>query len=291
MRDILFGYYLTRFEVLVILFLVGGAGVAIYWGIRRQWRSRLETLEQKLADAHLMGDSEHFQALYGHLQSAVAHEFVKGLDYIANKSAETLEGLAEAQNVLRDKQDRIIVKAHELTQHAENILDVFALERKDLQKELLSIRQLVEHVVLEFFRYAQSKGVTLRLNLADVEPTVLNRNLTLQALKNVIGNAIKYSFPGGVAGITLSLDGDEGTNPGKVICVEVKDTGKGIPEEDQDKIFELRVRGEGLIEPGSGLGLYLARRAARRQGGDVILVRSGLNKGSVFKIILPYSGE
>jgi signal transduction histidine kinase len=291
MHDILFGYYFTRFQVLVILFLVGGVGAAVYWGMRRQWRSRLATLEQKLVDARPMCDSEHFQALYNHLQSAVAHEFVKGLDYIANKSAETLEGLTEAQNVLRDKQDRIIAKAHELTQHAENILDVFAPEWEELQKELLNIRQLVEHVVSEFFSYAQSKGVTLRLNLADVEPTVLDRNLTLLALKNVIHNAIKYSFPGGIAEINLSLDGDEPANPGKVICIEVKDTGKGIREEDQDKIFELRERGDGLVEPGSGLGLYCARRAARRQGGDVILVRSGLNKGSVFKIILPYSGD
>ena len=281
MHDILFGYYFTRFEVLVILFLVGGVGVAVYWGIRRQWQSRLETLEQKLADAPLMGDSEHTQVLYGHLQSAIAHEFVRGLDYIANKSTETLEGLGEAQNVLRDKQDRIIVKAHELTQHAENILDVFA-EWKDLQNELLSIRQLVEHVVAGFFRFAESKGVTLRLNLADVEPTVLDRNLTLQALKNVIHNAIKYSFPGGVAEIDLR------TNPDKVIWVEVKDTGKGIREEDQDKIFELRIRGDGLIETGSGLGLYLARQAARRQGGDVILVHSSPNRGSLFRIILPY---
>ena len=74
-----------------------------------------------------------------------------------------------------------------------------------------------------------------------------------------------------------------------MIYVEVKDTGKGIKEEDQDKIFELSVRGDGLIEPGSGLGLYCAREAARRQGGDVILVSSSLNKGSVFRIIFPYS--
>ena len=74
-----------------------------------------------------------------------------------------------------------------------------------------------------------------------------------------------------------------------MIYVEVKDTGKGIREEDQDKIFELRVRGDGLIEPGSGLGLYCAREAARRQGGDVILVSSSLNQGSVFRITFPYS--
>jgi signal transduction histidine kinase len=287
MRDILFGYYFTRFEVLVILFLVGGVAGAVYWGMRRQWRNRLETLEQKLADARLMRDGEHFQALYNHLQSAVAHEFVRGLDYIAKKSAETLEGLAETQNVLRDKQDRIVVKAHELAQHAENILDVFA-EWKGLQNELLKVRQLVEHVVAGFLDYAQSKRVTVRLNLADVEPTVLDRNLTLVSLKNVIHNAIKYSFPGGVVEITLSLEEDERANPGKAIWVEVKDTGKGISEEEQGKIFELRKRGDGLIETGSGLGLYLARQAARRQGGDVILVHSSLNQGSVFRITLPY---
>ena len=76
-----------------------------------------------------------------------------------------------------------------------------------------------------------------------------------------------------------------------MIYVEVKDAGKGIREEDQDKIFELRVRGDGLIEPGSGLGLYCAREAARRQGGDVILESSGLNRGSVFKIIILYGDD
>jgi signal transduction histidine kinase len=65
--------------------------------------------------------------------------------------------------------------------------------------------------------------------------------------------------------------------------------GRGIKEENKTPIFELSVRGDGLTEPGSGLGLYCARKAARLQGGDVILVSSSLNRGSVFKIILPYS--
>ena len=110
----------------------------------------------------------------------------------------------------------------------------------------------------------------------------------LQALRNVIHNAIKYSPRGRVVEIDLFLEKAE-EGPGKMICVEVKDTGKGIREENHDRIFELNKRGDGLIEPGSGLGLYLAREAARRQGGDVILISSSLNQGSVFRVILPYS--
>jgi len=74
-----------------------------------------------------------------------------------------------------------------------------------------------------------------------------------------------------------------------MIYIEVKDTGKGIKEEDQEKIFDLNIREDGLIKPGSGLGLYLARKTARYQGGDVILVHSSPNQGSLFRIILPYT--
>jgi signal transduction histidine kinase len=282
MESILVDYYFTLLEVLVILLLVGCVGGAIYWSLKRHWQRKLGTVEQRC-------DPEHIRALYNHIQSAVAHEFGTGLDYITNRSAQTLEGLSEAQGSLRDKQNEIIAKAQELAQHADNILDIFAPEQKEIQKELLNIRGLVEGVLVELYLYAESKRVTLRTNLADVEPTLLHRGLTLRSVKNLIHNAIRYSYPGGVVEITLALKRAERKNPGKVIWVEVKDTGKGIREEDQGKIFELRVRGDGLIETGSGLGLYLARQAARRQGGDVILVHSSLNQGSVFRIILPYT--
>ena len=281
MESILVDYYFTLLEVLVILLLVGCVGGAICWGLTRHWQRKARTVEQRY-------DPEHIRALHNHIQSAVAHEFGTGLDYITNKSTQTLEGLSEAQDSLRDQQDKIIAKAQELAQHADNILDVFAPEQEEPQRELLNVRGLVEGALVELYLYAESKRVTLRTDLADVEPTLLNRDLTLRSVKNLIHNATRYSYPGGVVKITLSLKRDKRKNPGKVIWVEVKDTGKGIPEEEQGKIFELRVRGDGLIETGSGLGLYLARQAARRQGGDVILVHSSLNQGSVFRIILPY---
>lgn len=288
MESILLNYYFTFFEGLLILFLIGGVGIAVCWGMRKRWQNRLTILEQKHADDLAKHDSEYFQALHSHIQRSVAHEFVKGLDYISDRSVKTLDGLGEEQGALREKQKGIVEKTYDLAQRAANILAAFAPEPAQLQKELLSVRQLVESVLAELYPYAQSKGVTLRPKLDDVEPMLLNRDLTLLAVRNAIHNAIKYSLPGGIVDIILFLENPvKGTD--KRICIEVKDTGQGISEEDRDTIFDLNVRGDGLIEPGSGLGLYLARKAARRQGGDVILVRSSLNQGSVFRVILPYT--
>jgi signal transduction histidine kinase len=281
MSNLWFDYYLIRFEILAFL-LACGAVAGVFWVLRRRWQGRQKALEQELADCQ----AAHFQKLHGYFHRIVAHEYGKGLDYILNKSKETLEGLGKEQTALRDKQDGIIVKTHELTQHATNILNVFALEPDKLKKELLNIRQLVESVLLELFPYAESQGVTLWPTLDDIEPIILDRDLTVLAIRNLVHNAIKYSERSRVVDITLTAEEDE-ARPGKEIVITIKDRGRGIQEADKDALFELNVRGDGLIETGNGLGLYCARKAARLQSGDVILVSSSPDQGSVFKISLP----
>jgi signal transduction histidine kinase len=199
-----------------------------------------------------------------------------------------VEDLGPDDTGLRDKQHRITAKVAVMTRHAGNVTHLFAPEPGAGPKELLNIRRLVEYVLLELHPYANSEGVTLRPNLADVEPIIFNKDSALQALGNVIHNAIRYSHRGGVVKIVLFLLNPT-ENAGAGLCVDVEDTGIGIREEDQEKIFELSVRGDGLIKPGSGLGLYLAREAMRRQGGDLILVRSSLNQGTVFRVFFPYA--
>jgi signal transduction histidine kinase len=283
MHNLLFDYYLIRYGILA-LFLAFGAGAAAYWVIRRRWLGRLKALEQELAECQ----TTHFQMLHNQFHRIVAHEYSKGLDYILNKSTETLQGLGQEQAALRDKQDGIIAKTHELKQHAMNILYVFALQPDKLGHELLNIRQLVESVLLELFPYAESQGVTLRPGLDDIEPMILDRDLTVLAIRNLVHNAIKYSERGRVVEIILTSEQDA-TRPGKEIVITVKDRGRGIKDADKDALFELNVRGDGLIETGNGLGLYCARKAASLQGGDVCLVSSSPNQGSVFKVVLPFA--
>jgi signal transduction histidine kinase len=288
MNTILSEYFFTRGDILTMLILLGAVGAAVSWVVWRAWRRRLETLEQALADARTRYDKEYFRALHDHLQSVIGHEIVKGLDYISKQSRASVEDLEPADTGLRDKQHRIIAKAAEMAQHAVNTTHLFAPEPVAPPGELLNITGLVESVLRELYPYAQSKGVTLRPNLETLEPVILDRDSTLLALRNVIHNAIRYSEPGRVVEVALFVEWPEEKSEGRV-CTDVKDRGCGIPEEDQDKVFDLRKRGDGLVEPGSGLGLYLAREAARRQGGDLILLVSNLNQGSVFRIIFPYS--
>lgn len=289
MSSILSDYYLSAGEVAALLILISTVVAAASWAWSKRRRRRIEALEQEVADTRSRYDPEYLQLLHDHLQSAVAHEFGKRLNYISNLSTETLEGLAQEQQVLRGKQRAILVTTHELDLRARNLLALLASGGKWVRRELLNVRRVIEQVLQGLYRYAEIEGVTLMPDLQDVEPAVLSRDATSLILENLIHNAIKYSLPGGTVRITLSVKSDGANGEIREICVEVKDSGRGIPSEEQGRIFQLRQRGDGLLEPGSGLGLYLAREAARCQGGEVALAHSRPNEGSTFRATFPVS--
>jgi two-component system, sensor histidine kinase LadS len=318
MPSVLVDYGFRLLDVLIFFLLSAAAVFGGYRYLRRRWRAqtdhlsadlaaadrravqagqetaaanqRLAELETRLAEAQRVlaeaqarNDPAPYRALHDHLQHAIAHEFGKGLNYILSKSEETLDELAPDQMEVRDKQARIAAKAGELLRHAQNVVGLFALESEAPKRDLVNLRGVMEGVLKELFPYAEAQGVTLRPNLTSVEPVPANRYLIAQAFANLVHNAIKYSPRGSVVDVSLRLDGD-----GKHVCAEVRDRGRGIEESDRDRIFELRVRGDGLIEPGSGLGLHYAREIARMHGGDVVLVASQVNQGSTFRMVLPY---
>lgn len=102
---------------------------------------------------------------------------------------------------------------------------------------------------------------------------------TLQILVNVIGNAIRHSPPEGMVWIRA-----ETSDVGAVVVIA--DQGRGIAPEDQPRIFDKFVRLDPGETPGSGLGLYIARRFARAMGGD-LAVDSAPGQGARFALTLP----
>ncbi len=108
-----------------------------------------------------------------------------------------------------------------------------------------------------------------------------------QMLVNLLGNAIKFTAEGGA--VSLSMRVDANTDAESRLIAEVKDTGIGIAEEDQERIFEPFIQAKGGLDRrynGTGLGLALTRKQVNILGGDLSL-QSKIGEGSCFTISLP----
>ena len=111
-----------------------------------------------------------------------------------------------------------------------------------------------------------------------------DRKGTAEALGNIVDNAIKYAPAGSRVGVSAR-------EFEFYVCVQVKDQGPGIPEEERARIFGRFCRGKGMQqEDGIGIGLYLAREILERQDG-YIKVSSGEGEGSCFGVYLPRAEE
>ena len=126
------------------------------------------------------------------------------------------------------------------------------------------------------------KGLEVQLEVAENAPEILfDRDALKQVLVNLIGNAVKFTPQGGT--VRVKLFGER-----ESVCIEVSDTGVGIPAEDLQKVFEKFYRSEHSASNagGTGLGLAIVRELVELHDGTVS-VSSVLNEGSTFRVLLP----
>lgn len=140
------------------------------------------------------------------------------------------------------------------------------------------VSEVQKAVYDEMLPRATSKGLEFILEIGDAM-AVFDLKWTVEALSNIVDNAIKYTNAGSVCLSCQEYD--------LFARIDVSDTGIGIQEEDQAKIFGRFYRAPGLEqEEGVGIGLYLAREIIGAEGG-YIKVSSVPGKGSVFSVFLP----
>lgn len=141
------------------------------------------------------------------------------------------------------------------------------------------ISQVVERACAQYAPRAGEKGVALTVGRAEGS-AVFDPKWTEEAVCNLLDNAIKYTPSGG--SVTVEVENYE-----LFSAVRVRDTGPGIPEGEQAKIFGRFHRAPGAYQAeGVGIGLYLTREIAERQGGYV-KVESTPGTGSVFSLYIP----
>lgn len=144
-----------------------------------------------------------------------------------------------------------------------------------------SVAKLV--LSIDYKRIADEKGVSYSTDIASDMTAVFDFKWTLEAVSNIVDNAIKYTPSGG----TVAVRAKEYE---MFVCIDITDSGIGISEEDTARIFKRFYRSPAVYqEKGVGIGLYLARRIIEKEGG-YIRVRSRVGEGSVFSVFLPKQG-
>ena len=148
-----------------------------------------------------------------------------------------------------------------------------------VQPRPADVDALTQAAVQSALPEAERRGVQLSRLPAEVG-ACFDPKWTQEALGNLIDNAIKYTPAGG--SVTVSV------TPYELFCrIDVTDTGPGIPEDEQGRIFERFYRSPTVRDAqGVGLGLYLAREIAAANGG-YIKVTSRPGNGSTFSLFLP----
>lgn len=217
--------------------------------------------------------------------SNVSHELRTPLSLI-RLYAETLEmGRLKSPDKYQEYYSIIRKESERLSALINNILDFSRIEagRKEYDFRQTDMRELVRNT-LESYRYQiEQSGFAFEEKIAeDVPPLSVDREAMARSLLNLVNNALKYSQDQKYIGVNLFRDNGS-------VKLEVVDHGIGIPQGEQQKIFDKFYRvGDPLVHntKGSGLGLALVRHIVRAHGGEVS-VDSVPGRGSKFTINLP----
>ena len=132
------------------------------------------------------------------------------------------------------------------------------------------LAELVRQVMADVAPFADARGTTLELDVADgADAVAVSGDGDVSVLaRNLIDNAVRYSPQGGHVSVWVGVDAER---PGAPV-LQVDDDGPGIPVDDREIVFDRFVRRDSAEgQTGSGLGLAIVRQVARRQGAEVAL--------------------
>lgn len=220
--------------------------------------------------------------------SAVSHELKTPLTSIRSFS-EILQNyqdlspgeMSEFAGIIREESERLSTLINDMLDAA-SIAD----GRMEWNPVPTHPGELIRRSCKLFSYSVENRRLTLEQDVPEDLPQVrADEGKIVTVLNNLIGNAVKFTEPGGTIRVSAAVhDGD-----GRLVSIAVSDNGRGIPKEHQARVFEKFTRlGQPLggHPPGAGLGLAISKEIVERHGGT-IRVESQPDEGSTFTLTLP----
>lgn len=257
-------------SLLVIIFFL----VLIFRDIRLtvQMQRKVEESNEKIQE--LLKVKERFLANMSHEIRTPLSAIIGFSDFLLRKKSYSEEEVGAINS-----------SAKHLHAIVNEILDYSKVESNivELEYTSFSLEKFLQEISSEMVIKAKEKGIGLNVNLGALPPAVrLDRLRLKQVMLNLISNAIKFTSEGEVV---VNAYQHENT-----LRIEVVDTGIGIPESAQSKIFEEFTQADGSVARkfgGTGLGLSISRKLVMLMGGSLLL-RSEEKVGSTFTVEFPY---
>ncbi len=247
-----------------------------------------DVTEQKKTEKELMKSKEALQQVLAEKDkffSIIAHDIKSPLSGFINLSKDLVENYFEMPfNEINEYANSLYQSSNYLHNLLDNLLEWSRLQR-DMTKfnqEKINIKEIAEICVRLYHIYAAEKKVKINLNIADNIFALADENMVQTVLRNLLSNALKFSYPKGVVEINAV------NTKNSLIEISVTDYGKGISNTVVETIFSL---GDKNIETGtdnekgSGLGLILSKEFVESNGGSLWFdTESG--KGTTFYFTL-----
>jgi len=236
-----------------------------------------EVLRKALAREMELGE------LKSRFVSMVSHEFRTPLAVIL-MNADMLKRYS--QRLSDAQKEQYLDSIHVSIKHMAELLDdVLVISRAEAGKlefnpEWVNLEAFSRNIINEIKTTCESSLVFVFSMVGDCTGAIVDRRLWQLILSNLVSNAAKYSLPGGVIRINLDCQTEQ-------IVFRIQDEGIGIPEVDQQHLFDTfhRAQNVGRI-PGTGLGLAIVKQCVEQHGGTITF-ESAEGAGTSFTVIIP----
>jgi signal transduction histidine kinase len=220
-------------------------------------------------------------AVAGQLTATFAHEVGTPLNLISGHVQLLMESLSDNEIILR-KLMLIQSQINRLSEIVRRLLD--ATRRPKLDLEPVDLNQLIRDVSALIRPTLGTRQIECIELLNEALPEVhADRKQLEQVLLNLINNSIDAMPVGGKLILETSLDGNQR------VTIQVTDTGTGIDAENMQRLFQPMFTTKD-IGRGTGLGLSICKAIIKEHGGE-IEVRTTVNEGTTFRILLPVTGS
>lgn len=224
-------------------------------------------------------------------KAAEQHETIK--EVVSNISHQTKTPIAnillyaellneeQISNTVRTYTQQLITQTEKLSFLTSALVNLSRLENGIISQNIRhsAVMPMLKRIYQQYLPAATEKQLDLFLEETDVT-ALFDKKWMHEAIANIVDNAVKYTNQGSIRIRTISFE--------MFVCIEIADTGKGIAEEEQAKVFQRFYRSPSFSETeGLGIGLYIARQIVSDTGGYIRL-SSEPGEGSVFSIYLPH---